>query len=57
MGFFDRRGVDGAVNGAADTTAAGGKLIRKVQTGQLQLYGISIILGVVAIILVLYLSG
>ncbi len=57
MGFFDRRGVDGAVNGIADTAAASGKLIRKVQTGQLQLYGMSIILGVVAIILVLYLSG
>ena len=55
--FFDRRGVDGAVNGIADTTLATGRIIRKTQTGQLQLYGMFIILGVVAIILALYLSG
>jgi len=55
--FFDIRGVDGAVNGVADTTLATGRIIRKTQTGQLQLYGMFIILGVVAIILALYLSG
>ena len=55
--FFDIRGVDGAVNGIANTTVATGRIIRKTQTGQLQLYGMFIILGVVAIILALYLSG
>ena len=55
--FFDIRGVDGAVNGVADTTVATSRIIRKTQTGQLQLYGMFIILGVIAIILALYLSG
>ncbi len=55
--FFDSRGIDGAVNGIARTTVATGRVIRKAQTGQLQLYGMFIILGVVAIILAMYLSG
>ena len=36
---FDRKGVDGAVNGVAGTTLVAGKTVRKVQTGQLQFYG------------------
>ncbi len=55
--FFDSRGVDGAVNRIAYTIGATGRVIRKAQTGQLQLYGMFIILGVVAIVLALYLSG
>ncbi len=62
-GFFaglqqiDTNVVDGAVNGIATGTMAGGKAIRKAQTGQLQLYGLFIGIGILAIILVLYFFG
>ena len=51
---FDDNGVDGAVNGIANATIAGGRAIRKAQTGQLQLYGLFIGIGVLAIALCLY---
>ncbi len=54
---FDDNGVDGVVNGIANATIAGGRAIRKVQTGQLQLYGLFIGIGVVAIALWLYFFG
>ena len=54
---FDNSGVDGAVNGIANATIAGGRAIRKAQSGQLQLYGIAIGVGVLAIILCLYFFG
>ncbi|HEX9896516.1 MAG TPA: NADH-quinone oxidoreductase subunit L [Dehalococcoidales bacterium] len=54
---FDQKGVDGAVNGVADTTLIAGKTMRKVQTGQLQLYGLIIGLGIVALIVCLFLFG
>jgi NADH-quinone oxidoreductase subunit L len=50
---FDNRGIDGAVNGVADTTVATGRVLRIAQTGQLQLYGMFIILGILAISLAL----
>lgn len=55
--ILDSDGVDGAVNGIADGTIAAGRVVRRAQTGQLQLYGLFIGIGVVAIILVLYLAG
>ena len=55
--LFDSRGIDGLVNGAAGSVNAAGRLIRKAQSGQLQLYGIFIILGIVAIILAMFLFG
>jgi NADH-quinone oxidoreductase subunit L len=51
--FFDGRGVDGVVNGVAGVAVTAGRTIRKTQSGQLQLYGIFIILGILAIVLVL----
>ncbi len=54
MRLFDTLVVDGLVNGVANTVVATGRAIRKVQTGQLQLYGMFIILGIVAISLVLF---
>ena len=60
-GFFaglqqiDTYGVDGAVNGVASGTMAGGRAIRRAQTGQLQLYGLFIGIGILAIIICLYL--
>ncbi len=51
---FDTSVVDGIVNGVADGTVTGGKAIRQSQTGQLQLYGLVIGIGIIAIALVLY---
>ncbi|MFC1928664.1 NADH-quinone oxidoreductase subunit L [Chloroflexota bacterium] len=62
-GFFaglekiDTYGIDGTVNGVANSTIAGGRAIRRAQTGQLQLYGLFIGIGILAIILVLYIFG
>jgi NADH-quinone oxidoreductase subunit L len=50
LSVFDRKGVDGAVNGVAGGTIAAGKAARKTQTGQLQLYGIVIGLGILALV-------
>ena len=49
--------VDGVVDGVANSIVAGGKAVRRTQTGQLQMYGLVIGLGVVAIILALYFAG
>jgi NADH-quinone oxidoreductase subunit L len=54
---IDTYGVDGAVNGVADTLSEGGAVLRKAQTGQLQLYGLFIGIGILAIVIVLYLAG
>ncbi len=54
---FDEGGVDGTVNGVANGILAGGRAIRRAQTGQLQLYGLFIGIGVLAIILSLYFFG
>ncbi len=59
-GFFaglqqiDSYGVDGAVNGVANGSGAVGRALRRLQTGQLQFYGLFIGIGVLAIILVMY---
>jgi len=47
--LFDSKGIDGAVNGVANTVITAGRVIRRLQTGQLQLYGMFIILGILAI--------
>ncbi|MFC1900706.1 NADH-quinone oxidoreductase subunit L [Chloroflexota bacterium] len=49
--------IDGAVNGVAETLDESGGILRKLQTGQLQLYGLSIAIGILAIIIVVYLAG
>jgi NADH-quinone oxidoreductase subunit L len=54
---FDSYGVDGAVNGIASGAIATGKAIRKAHTGQLQLYGLFIGIGIIVIILCLYFFG
>ncbi len=55
MAMFDSSVVDGTVNGAAQGTAAAGGVLRKMQTGQTQLYVISIAIGAIAIVACLYL--
>ncbi|MFC2021075.1 NADH-quinone oxidoreductase subunit L [Chloroflexota bacterium] len=54
---IDTYGVDGAVNAIAEGAYTEGSLLRKIQTGQLQLYGLVTGIGIVAIILVLYIWG
>ena len=54
---FDSKGVDGAVNGVSDTVMSGGKVIRQAQTGQLQLYGLFIVIGVAIIGICVYIFG
>jgi len=54
---FDQKGVDGAVTGVADTTLIAGKTIRRVQTGQLQFYGLIIGMGIIILIASLFLFG
>jgi NADH-quinone oxidoreductase subunit L len=53
----DTYGVDGAVNGVANGAVATGRAVRRVQTGQLQLYGLVIGIGILVIILVVFLTG
>jgi NADH-quinone oxidoreductase subunit L len=55
--LFDSYGVDGVANGVASGTIATGRAIRKAHTGQLQLYGLFIGIGILAIILCLYFFG
>ncbi len=50
---FDRRVVDGAVNGVARATRAGGAALRLVQSGQLQAYGAVAFTGVLIIVLLI----
>ncbi|MFC1967038.1 NADH-quinone oxidoreductase subunit L [Chloroflexota bacterium] len=54
---LDVGGVDGTVNGVAGGIRAGGEAARHVQTGQLQLYGLFIGIGIVAVILSVFIFG
>jgi NADH-quinone oxidoreductase subunit L len=51
--WFDTHVVDGLVNGIAGGTVASGSAIRRLQTGQLQAYGIAIFFGILVIALCL----
>jgi NADH-quinone oxidoreductase subunit L len=55
MALFDSNVVDGTVNGVARGTAGAGSVLRKLQTGQTQLYVITIAIGAVAIAVCVYL--
>ena len=52
--LLDSRGVDGVVNGLARVTVVGGKVLRRGETGQLQLYGLIMAVGLVVIFLFAY---
>ena len=54
---FDTHGVDGAVNGVAVTAMDAGRAIRKAHSGQLQLYGLFIGIGIIVIVACLYIFG
>jgi NADH-quinone oxidoreductase subunit L len=55
--LFDNKGVDGAVNGVSDVVISGGRAIRHAQTGQLQLYGLFIGIGIAILGICVYLFG
>ena len=55
--LFDTYVIDGAVNGVANGTIAGGRAIRRLETGQLQVYGLFIGIGLLAIALCIYFFG
>ena len=55
--LFDTKGIDGGVNGVSDVVISGGRAARQAQTGQLQLYGLFIILGLVIIGLCVFFFG
>ncbi len=52
--LFDIYVVDGIVNGVANITVVGSSTLRRLQTGQLQSYGLAIVLGVLIIMVVLF---
>ena len=54
---FDSYGVDGAVNGVASGAMATGRAIRKAHSGQLQLYGLFIGIGIIVIVACVYFFG
>jgi NADH-quinone oxidoreductase subunit L len=47
---FDRRAVDGAVNGLATLAREGGRGLRRVQTGLVRNYALAIVLGTVLLL-------
>jgi NADH-quinone oxidoreductase subunit L len=55
--WFDSNVIDGAANGAADITGKGGKALRLMQNGQLQLYALTIAAGIVAIVVCVFIFG
>jgi NADH-quinone oxidoreductase subunit L len=47
---FDSLVIDGAVNGSASAVEAGSRVLRRIQTGALQSYALSIALGAIAVL-------
>jgi len=57
MQWFDTNVIDGTVNGIGTLTSGTGRLLRRWQTGRVQLYALFMGIGAVATILVVLLSG
>jgi NADH-quinone oxidoreductase subunit L len=55
--IIDTKGIDGVVNGAASGVFGSGNIIRRLQTGQLQLYGLFIGLGAAVIAIIVFIVG
>lgn len=55
LAFFDARFVDGAVNGVASGTSSAGATMQRAQTGQVQIYAMTMVIGIVAIAVCFYL--
>ncbi len=52
---FDAQFIDGAVNGVASGVSSAGAAVRRAHTGQLQVYGITMAAGIIAIAVCFYL--
>ena len=46
----DANGIDGAVNGAAESVGGLGELLRRLQTGSVRAYAASLLLGAVLVL-------
>lgn len=57
VGEFDSEVVDGAVNGIAGAFVAGGRLLRRAQTGFFQSYALVLFVGLVAGLVILVIGG
>jgi NADH-quinone oxidoreductase subunit L len=57
MQKFDTYVIDGVVNGIGGITVGGGRVLRRWQTGRVQLYALFMGIGAVAIILVVFFFG
>jgi NADH-quinone oxidoreductase subunit L len=55
--YFDENTVDASVDAVAETTVFAGSKLRRVQTGQLQTYGLFMAFGILAIVIVFLLAG
>jgi NADH-quinone oxidoreductase subunit L len=55
--WVDTNIVDGTVNGVATVTVKAGKVTRRLETGQVQVYGLAIFVGILAIIACLFIFG
>jgi len=55
--FFDRKGIDGMVNGITNVIVGLGQRLRKVQSGNVQSYATAIVAGITALLIILYLTG
>ena len=51
--YLDNRGVDGAVNGLGATVGGGSSRMRRLQTGFVRSYALSMLGGTVAVVAVL----
>jgi len=49
--YFDALVIDGAVNGSASAVELGSRVVRRLQTGKLQNYALSLVAGAAAVIL------
>ena len=54
---FDSNVVDGSVNGLANGTMAAGRSLRKIQNGQLQVYIATMVIGIAAIVICIFIFG
>lgn len=57
LDLFDRHVVDGVVNGVGGVTFGAGGVLRRIETGQVQAYGLVIFLGVIAIMAAFLIFG
>ena len=57
MEVFDARAVDGAVNGTGWLGAQSSRVLRHAQTGQVQLYGVALALGVFVVAIIVFIAN